>query len=144
MNIENCIIETYPFTTPIPSPWIPEEQDSTPWPWNGETIHKTIYVTNPTDNSLVFCAANTFSFNEDGCGIFEQDLPGYSRKQLSAVLKKGVIEITASSEDRGTKIVSINLHEDVDTETILIKLKNGVLRVTCFRNPPFEKQLEIK
>jgi HSP20 family protein len=73
----------------------------------------------------------------------EIPVPGFKTDQIEIVVKENVLTVTGKSERRAFTR-SLNLPDDVDTQTIEASVDNGMLLLTLKRHPEAQpRKIEI-
>lgn len=99
-------------------------------------------------------------YEEDGKYIFEMDVPGYNKEDISIDCDKGYLTVTASKENseevkeknyiRKERSFGKNVRQfylgDVDEEHISAEFKNGILKVVAPKKEEIntKKKIEIE
>ncbi len=99
-------------------------------------------------------------YEEDGKYVFEMDIPGYNKEDISIDCDKGYLTVTASKESKDEvsdknyirrersygKCVRQFYLGDVDEENITAEFKNGILKVVAPKKGEIEtkKKIEIE
>ena len=94
------------------------------------------------DNLTTSYSSNYNFKEEDDKYIFETDMPGYDKENISVKLKGKILNILANSKERGDIKRTYNV-SNLDIKDIEAKYKSGVLKLNILKNKENVKTINI-
>jgi HSP20 family molecular chaperone IbpA len=84
--------------------------------------------------------ASNITTTPDGTVKIEEEVPGFSKEDVTVVLKEGRLSVTLKREGRKEKRFTYHVSSKVDTTKITASCKDGIL--TLLLPPVTKKQVE--
>lgn len=83
---------------------------------------------------------NNITTTPDGTVKIEEEVPGFSKEDVTVVLKEGCLSVSLKREGRKEKYFTYHVSSKVDTTKITASCKDGIL--TMLLPPVTKKQVE--